>query len=149
MFLVCTSLLLLFQRGGRPIKHCLCEAHLVSCVQIFNLMGQNVNLAQQVAVQNVCCVFYYFCGGHKNNFPIWFRSSCKTFYNGRKIPIILPILKDGKLESDFKIQVNYFNFFFFFFLLLSVFLRKLIIALQLDLLQFSLTIMIFLKLSGL
>ena len=26
-------------------------------------MGQNVNLAQQVAVQNVCCVFYYFCGG--------------------------------------------------------------------------------------
>ena len=77
-------------------------------------MGQNVNLAQQVAVQNVCCVFYYFCGGHKNNFPIWFRSSCKTFYNGRKIPIILPILKDGKLESDFKIQVNYFNFFFFF-----------------------------------
>ena len=31
-------------------------------------------------------------------------SILKTFYNGRKIPIIPPILKDGKLESDFKIK---------------------------------------------
>ena len=36
----------------------------------------------------------------------------KTFYNGRKIPIMPPILKDGKLESDFKIKANYFNNFF-------------------------------------
>lgn len=56
------------------MKYCLCEARLFSCVQIFNLMGQNVNLAQQVAVQNVCCVFYYFCGGHKNCFLLWFPS---------------------------------------------------------------------------
>ena len=33
----------------------------------------------------------------------------KTFYNGRKIPIILPILKDGKLDPNFKIKANYFN----------------------------------------
>ena len=33
----------------------------------------------------------------------------KTFYNGRKIPIMPPILKDGKLESDFKIKANCFN----------------------------------------
>ena len=38
----------------------------------------------------------------------------KTFYNGRKIPIMPPILKDGKLESDFKIKANYFNIFFCF-----------------------------------
>ena len=31
-------------------------------------MGQDVNLARKVAVQNVGCVFAYFCGGHKNNF---------------------------------------------------------------------------------
>ena len=36
-------------------------------------------------------------------------SILKTFYNGRKIPIIPPILKDGKLESDFKIKANYYN----------------------------------------
>ena len=36
-------------------------------------------------------------------------SFLKTFYNGRKIPIIPPILKDGKLESDFKIKASYFN----------------------------------------
>ena len=36
-------------------------------------------------------------------------SILKTFYNGRKIPIIPPILKDGKLESDFKIKASYFN----------------------------------------
>ena len=39
-------------------------------------------------------------------------SILKTFYNGRKIPIIPPILKDGKLESDFKIKASYFNKFF-------------------------------------
>ena len=42
-------------------------------------MGQDVNLARKLAVQNVGCVFVYFCGGHKNNFPIWFRSSFKKF----------------------------------------------------------------------
>ena len=36
-------------------------------------------------------------------------SILKTFYNGRKIPIIPPLLKDGKLESDFKIEGNYFK----------------------------------------
>ena len=36
-------------------------------------------------------------------------SILKTFYNGRKIPIIPPVLKDGKLESDSKIKANYFN----------------------------------------
>ena len=36
------------------------------------------------------------------------------FYNGRKITIISPLLKDGKLESDFKIKANHFNFFFCF-----------------------------------
>ena len=35
----------------------------------------------------------------------------KTFYNGWKIPIIPRILKDGKLESDFKIKAYYFNNF--------------------------------------
>ena len=41
----------------------------------------------------------------------------KTFHNGRKIPIIPPILKDGRLESDFKIKAISINF-----LLLSVLL---------------------------
>ena len=39
-------------------------------------------------------------------------SILKTFYNGRKIPIIPPILKECKLESDFKIKASYFNSFF-------------------------------------
>ena len=39
-------------------------------------------------------------------------SILKTFYNGRKIPVIPPLLKDGKPESDFKIKANYFNNFF-------------------------------------
>ena len=43
-------------------------------------------------------------------------SILKTFYNGRKIPTIPPILMEDKLESDFKIKTNYFNSF----LLLSV-----------------------------
>ena len=40
-------------------------------------------------------------------------SFLKTFYNDRKIPIIPPILKSGKLESDFK-KANYLNKYFCF-----------------------------------
>ena len=36
----------------------------------------------------------------------------KTFFNGRKIPIIPPILIEGKLVSDFKEKANMFNEFF-------------------------------------
>ena len=39
-------------------------------------------------------------------------SILKTFFYGRKTPIIPPILKQGKLESDVKIKANYFNSFF-------------------------------------
>ena len=49
---------------------------------------------------------------HKTSSKIYW-SIFKTFYNGREISIIPPILKKGKLESDFKIKANYFNSFFF------------------------------------
>ena len=62
-------------------------------------------------------------------------------------------LKDGKFESDFKIKANYFNIFFASqctpLVNNSKLQSKLLITLQLDLLHSSLTIMIFLKLSGL
>ena len=38
-------------------------------------------------------------------------SILKTFYNGRKIPIILPPLKDSKSESDFKMKAISMGFF--------------------------------------
>ena len=48
-------------------------------------------------------------------------SILKTFYDGRKIPIVPPLLKDGKLfsgKSDFKIKA-----ISIIFLLLSVLLQ--------------------------
>ena len=36
----------------------------------------------------------------------------KTIFNGRKIPVISPLLIDGKLVSDFKERANRFNAFF-------------------------------------
>ena len=30
------------------------------------------------SVQNAGCAFTYFCGGHKNNLRLWFRSSFKN-----------------------------------------------------------------------
>ena len=36
----------------------------------------------------------------------------KTFYNGRKIPIISPLLINDKLEADFKKKAHNFNAFF-------------------------------------
>ena len=35
----------------------------------------------------------------------------RSFYNGRKIPLIPPILKGNKYLSDFKEKANYFNDF--------------------------------------
>ena len=39
-------------------------------------------------------------------------SILKTFFNGRKIPVITPLPIDGKLVSDFKEKANRFNEFF-------------------------------------
>ena len=39
-------------------------------------------------------------------------SILKRFFNGKKVPIIPPLLVNNKLESDFKIKANYFNSFF-------------------------------------
>ena len=39
-------------------------------------------------------------------------SILKTFYNGRKIPLIPPLLINDQLVSDFKVKANHFNAFF-------------------------------------
>ena len=39
-------------------------------------------------------------------------SILKTTFNGRKIPVILPLLTDGRLVSDFQEKANRFNEFF-------------------------------------
>ena len=36
----------------------------------------------------------------------------KIFFDGRKIPVLLPLLIGGKLVSDFKEKLNTFNEFF-------------------------------------
>ena len=36
----------------------------------------------------------------------------KTFFNGKKVPIIPPLLINNKLVSDFKVIANYFSDFF-------------------------------------
>ena len=36
----------------------------------------------------------------------------KTFYNGKKIPLIPPLLVNDKLESEFRKKANHFNEFF-------------------------------------
>ena len=38
----------------------------------------------------------------------------KTFYYGKKLPIISPLLINNKLISDSKVKANYFNGFFAF-----------------------------------
>ena len=39
-------------------------------------------------------------------------SILKTIYNGKKIPVISPLLINSKLNSDFKMKANHFNSFF-------------------------------------
>ena len=59
----------------------------------------------------------YYCvlsdklnGTHTSAKSYW--SILKTFYNGKKIPLILPILINNKLISNFKQKANHFNAFF-------------------------------------
>ena len=40
-----------------------------------------------------------------------YRSILKTFYNGKKVPIIPPLLINDKLISDFEVKANHFNIF--------------------------------------
>ena len=47
-----------------------------------------------------------------NSKTYWSILLVYPFYNGRKIPIIPPLIKDGKLKSDCKIMADYFNIFF-------------------------------------
>ena len=39
-------------------------------------------------------------------------SLLKTFYNGKKLPIIPSLLIDNKVISDFEVKINHFNNFF-------------------------------------
>ena len=39
-------------------------------------------------------------------------SILKTFYNGKKVPLIPPLFINNKLEPDFKLKANFFNKFF-------------------------------------
>ena len=44
--------------------------------------------------------------------PKTYWAIMKTFYNGKKIPLIPPLLINNKLESDFGKKANHFNEFF-------------------------------------
>ena len=66
-----------FLEKRRPNNYCLWEVNLISYIQVFRWMCQNVNLVWNIVVWDIGCVFSYFYGGHKNNFPSWFRSSFK------------------------------------------------------------------------
>ena len=41
-------------------------------------------------------------------------SILKTFYNGKKIPVIPPLLINNKLVSNFKTKANHLMLFFFY-----------------------------------
>ena len=55
---------------------------------------------------------YYFQLAKKLNDPQTSLSFLKKIFHGRKIPVIPPLLTDGKLVSDFKEKVNIFKEFF-------------------------------------
>ena len=69
-------------------------------------MGQDVNLAREIAVQNVGCVFAYFCGGHKNNFPIRFRISFKP------LGTLTNFLMSNLLTSAFKAKKSLLSYMY-------------------------------------
>ena len=64
-----------FTEKIRPNNYCLWEDNLFVYMQIFRLTCQSEKDSQKIAAQNGGCVFTYFCGGHKNNFLLQFRSS--------------------------------------------------------------------------
>ena len=46
--------------------------------------------------------------GHKTSLKTYW-SILKTFYNGKKVPLIPPLFIINKLEPDFKLKANFFN----------------------------------------
>ena len=78
-------------------KYYLREVNLMSHRKIFILMCPSLNLVWKIAVWNIGYVFAYFYGGHKHNFPLWFRSSFKVSF------VISSI--QSKLEQTSKEQI--------------------------------------------
>ena len=68
-----------FPEKRRPNKCCSGEVNLFFYIYIVSLICEKVNLSWKIAVQNVGCVFAYFCGGHKNNFRLQFRNSFNIY----------------------------------------------------------------------
>lgn len=61
----------------RAIKYPLQELNLFFYMYIFSLMSPSVYLFRKTAAYITGYVFAYFCGEHKNNFWLQFRSSFK------------------------------------------------------------------------
>ena len=57
-----------FIEERRSNKYCLRDANLNSCMLVFSLMDQVVNLVQKISSLKCWLCFGYFCGGHKKNF---------------------------------------------------------------------------------
>ena len=57
------------------------EVHLFFYILVVSLIYQSINLSCKITVQNAGCVFAYFCGGHKNNSRLQFRSSFNLHFS--------------------------------------------------------------------
>ena len=68
-----------------------------------NVMSQVVSDKKQEYYNNLAL---------KLNNPKTYWSILKTFYNGKKIPVIPPLLINNKLVSNFKTKTNHFHIFF-------------------------------------
>ena len=93
--LICMSLLCISKEETTKQIWFMKKKKLISYMQIFSLMCQNVNLVWNIVVSNVGFVFAYLCCGHKNNFPSWFCSLFKHEW-WKFVIVFLNIFQDVK-----------------------------------------------------
>ena len=72
-----------------------------------NVVSQVVSHGKQEYYNNIALKLSNPKRGAKTYWSI-----LKTFYNGKKIPVIPPLLVNNKLVSNFKTKANHFNIFF-------------------------------------
>ena len=93
------------------------HVNLLMLIRRTTMSTWNSRLYQQNYQKWYCKEEDYYCvlsdklsDAHTSGKSYW--SILKTLYNGIKIPLILPILINSKLISNFKEKANHFNAFF-------------------------------------
>ena len=75
-------------------------------------LNENNESVDYITLQNVKSEVSELVSKSKDDYHKHLARKLKTFFNGKKVPLIPPLVINNKLEPDFKRKADHFNNFF-------------------------------------